>query len=118
MGGPKCTRADYLIELDKKVIATLGRYGEPLGKRVVGVKSGNVPLLTCVHTWTIKFGTDDKNCARPRPEPITKIGETDKTGNFPDTPPNRYSPMGSCLATSSQMPPYPPWSSVNNCTGC
>lgn len=64
MGGAKCTRADYPIQLDKQEVNALGRYGEPLGKRVIGVKCGNVQLLTRIHEWKIKSKRDDKNCTR------------------------------------------------------
>ncbi len=65
MGGPKCTRAEHPIELDRKELPGAGQYGDPLGERVVGVKCGNVLLCTRVHEWTIKFGKrEDKNCTQ------------------------------------------------------
>lgn len=126
MGGPKCTRADYPIELDKKEITTLGRYGEPLGKRVVGVKSGNVHLLTRVHEWTIKYSRDDKNRTPRKTEPIGGVPnrhphngmvpidppqtnrQTEKTEGFPDHPPNNHPSNGQLFNDALPNAPLPP----------
>lgn len=121
MGGPKCTRADYPIELDKKEVSTLGRYGEPLGKRVIGVKCGNVQLPTRVHTWTIQSCRNDKNCTHPKTapigevpigrvsiEPLSQNEKTGKTGEFPGYLPTAF-PVKSGLSPVSLEPPEHAW---------
>ena len=73
MGGPTCKRADMPVVLDKKEVDTLGRYGEPMGKRVQGVQCGGVYLPTRFSTWSIKF----KNCTQentPSSEGVTIKG--------------------------------------------
>lgn len=112
MGGPKCTRADYTVELDKRELTALGRYGDPLGKRVVGLKCGNIHLLTRIHEWTIHRSPREKNCWPSKSGPPGRAPNGGAPiGVLPiGPPPNRD------VFEIRKAPSQPPWSTVNNCT--
>lgn len=109
MGGAKCTRADYPVDLDKKEITTLGRYGEPLGERVVGIKAGNVQLPTRIHTWTIKSCRDDKNCTQAQTNPTGALPTRARpTGALPTgLPPTGEVPTGEVPIGEVSTEPLP-----------
>lgn len=96
MGGPTVPRAALPISLAKRHDEQPGRYGEPIGLRVVGVCQGNVVFTTRFHTWTITQRPKRENCTQ------TKGGELGEVSQPPDASP--------------RIKGLSPWSSVNNCT--
>lgn len=58
MGGPNARRSDMPIKLHKVWNDRLGRYGEPIGKRIVGIEWDNVICVTRLHQWTISTAND------------------------------------------------------------
>ena len=86
LGGPQASRKNIEISLAKKHHEQLGRYGEPMGERVIGIQHKNVVFTTRIHTWSILQKT------KPPSQPYR---------------PNENAPRAAGCE---------PWSSVNNCT--
>lgn len=96
LGGPQVERKLIPVQLEKYQETRPGRYGDPLGLRIAGVKLGNVVFSTRFHTWTIKQKLESRNCTR-------SLAESSEA----------------CLPEGQIFPAatiLPSWSSVNNCT--
>lgn len=96
LGGPQQARQALPVSLEKVEDHRLGRYGDILGPRVVGLSLGNVVFSTRFHTWEIKRKTAAQNCTLDS-LPSTAITPTKNE-------------------EGESLSPSPPWSSVNNCT--
>ena len=54
MGGPTAPRKEHPISLTKCWSDKNGRYGEPIGEKVIGVESLDSMTVTREHEWEIK----------------------------------------------------------------
>ncbi len=95
MGGSTAKRKDYPISLLKENIGKLGKYGDPIGEKICGVKTDSIQLPTRLHQWRIG------RCTVERSSTI-------------DHDSMRLS--GSGCDRKNAVAAQPPWSSVNNCT--
>ena len=95
MGGTTAKRKDNPIRLMKKESTEPGKYGDPIGQKICGVKTDTIELPTRLHQWRIE------RCS------------VDIESN------NRHAamrPNGSGSDREDAFAAQPPWSSVNNCT--
>jgi hypothetical protein len=99
IGGPQVSRKDLPFRLSKSFDERPGRYGDPIGKRVVGVEVGNVVFSTRFHTWTILRKAPAQNCT----------GGADLSWSLAADSPSK-------TEEGERMRASPPWSSDNNCT--
>ena len=53
MGGTTAKRKDQPIRLAKEISEELGKYGEPIGEKICGVKTNVIVLTTRLHQWHI-----------------------------------------------------------------
>ncbi|MBZ0105942.1 MAG: replication endonuclease [Sulfuricella denitrificans] len=53
LGGPAPKRKDVPIQLAKEEQHETGKYGDPMGKKIIGVKTEEFTLKTRIHTWRI-----------------------------------------------------------------
>lgn len=53
-GGAAPLRKDFPIQLDKKESEEPGKYGDPIGKQIIGVVSNAIRLKTRIRQWSIK----------------------------------------------------------------
>ncbi len=95
MGGITSKRKDNPIKLLKIESKELGKYGDPIGQKICGVKTDSIQLPTRLHQWRIE------KCAV----------NTEQTERRSAKRPSR-SGSDREVAFAAQ----PPWSSVNNCT--
>ncbi|MBX9895878.1 MAG: replication endonuclease [Nitrosomonas sp.] len=54
MGGTTANRKDNPIKLMKIDSKELGKYGDPIGKKICGVETDTIQLLTRLHQWHIE----------------------------------------------------------------
>ena len=62
LGGPAPMRKDLPIQLAKVESKDIGKYGDPVGKKIIGLTASSITLPTRVHQWsitTIKALTDN-----------------------------------------------------------
>ena len=64
LGGPKASRKELPLTLERYEDPRLGRFGEALGLRVAGVRYANVVFSTRFHTWKIKRKDPEQNCTQ------------------------------------------------------
>ncbi len=54
MGGVTSKRKDNSIKLMKIEFKELGKYGDPIGQKICGVKTDSIQLPTRLHQWRIE----------------------------------------------------------------
>ncbi|OIQ64908.1 bacteriophage replication protein A [mine drainage metagenome] len=64
LGGATPRRKDLPIQIAKAESEEIGRYGDPKGKRIIGIQAGPVILPTRIHQWRIV------NLSRPANEEV------------------------------------------------
>jgi hypothetical protein len=97
MGGAIATRKDNPIKLMKIDSKERGKYGDPVGKKICGIETGTIQLLTRLHQWQIQKITVESETTERR---------SAKRPSGSDSGSNREAAFAA----------QPPWSSVNNCT--
>ena len=55
MGGPVSRKADYPVKLLRVWSDKPGKYGEPIGDKVIGILCGDESITTHIHEWKIQF---------------------------------------------------------------
>lgn len=95
MGGVTSKRKDNPIKLLKIESKELGKYGDPIGQKICGVKTDSIQLPTRLHQWRIEWCV--VNSERTERRSIMR-------------------PSGSGSDREDAFAAQPPWSSVNNCT--
>ena len=53
MGGPCAIRKNLPIQLAKIESDDIGKYGDPMGKKTIGLIAGSITLPTRIHQWSI-----------------------------------------------------------------
>lgn len=81
-----------LMKIESK---ELGKYGDPIGQKICGVKTDSIQLPTRLHQWRIE------RCA-------VNTEQTERR--------SAKRPSGSGSDREDAFAAQPPWSSVNNCT--
>ncbi len=97
MGGTTAKHKDNPIKLMKIESKELGKYGDPIGQKIYGVKTDSIQLPTCLHQWRI-----EKCAVNTEPTERRRAKRLSGSDNGSD-----------CEAAFAAQPP---WSSVNNCT--
>ena len=95
MGGTTAKRKDNPIKLMKMESKELGKYGDPIGQKICGVKTESIQLPTRLHQWRIERCAVNTEQAERR---------------------SAKRPSGSGSDREDAFAAQPPWSSVNNCT--
>ncbi len=95
MGGVTSKRKDNPIKLMKIESKELGKYGDPIGQKICGVKTDSIQLPTRLHQWRIERCAVNTEQAERR---------------------SAKRPSGSGSDREDAFAAQPPWSSVNNCT--
>jgi hypothetical protein len=54
MGGPTASRREQPLKTTKVWSDKEGRYGEPVGERIIGIESVNDLVITRIHEWSIE----------------------------------------------------------------
>jgi hypothetical protein len=104
MGGTTAKRKGTPIRLMKIDSIELGKYGDPIGKKICGVETDNIQLPTRLHQWLIeKCVVNIEEITEARSAKRTQRRVSDCGGAFAAQP-----PWSSSSSSSS--------SSVNNCT--
>lgn len=73
MGGASTARRHQPIKLVKEETEETGKYGDPIGPTLVGIRTEANLLRTRLHVWTLlhasrgKAGEDTRSTAQPRP---------------------------------------------------
>ncbi|MDZ7655849.1 MAG: replication endonuclease [Sulfurimicrobium sp.] len=62
LGGPTPKRKDIPIQLAKEEQNDTGKYGDPKGKKIIGVKTEAFTLKTRIHTWRILLVSSNGVC--------------------------------------------------------
>ena len=97
MGGATIKRKDNPIKLMKIDSKERGKYGDPIGKKICGVKTDSIQLPTRLHQWQIqKITVDTESTER---QAAKRPSGSDSGSNH-----------------EAAFAAQPPWSSVNNCT--
>lgn len=78
MGGPFAKRKDHPIKVSRVWSDEPNRYQEPKGYKIKGVESGNVTVLTRLHTWTLKKdnSSNSESLRQWKPKPIKQIEDS------------------------------------------
>ncbi|MCE7914888.1 MAG: replication endonuclease [Nitrosomonas sp. PRO4] len=97
MGGATAKRKEIPIKLMKIDSQVPGKYGDPIGKKICGVETDTIQLMTRLYQWHIE------KCAV----------NTESTEQR-----SAKRPHGSGSDRGGAFAAQPPWSSVNNCTEC
>lgn len=81
-GGPFAKRKERPIQVSRTWSDEPNRYQEPKGYKINGVESGNVTVLTRLHTWTLKTDNTPNldNLNQWKPIPIKKMEESPDHG--------------------------------------
>lgn len=62
LGGPTPKRKDVPIQLAKEEQNETGKYGDPKGKKIIGVKTEAFTLKTRIHTWRVLLVSSNGAC--------------------------------------------------------
>ncbi|HYQ71654.1 MAG TPA: hypothetical protein VET88_06975 [Gammaproteobacteria bacterium] len=54
MGGPIATRKEHLLKATKVWSDKEGRYGEPVGEKIIGIECADDFVITRTHEWSIE----------------------------------------------------------------
>lgn len=96
MGGATIKRIDNSIALLKTESQEPGKYGDPIGNKIIGVQTTSIQVLTRLHQWRI-----EKGVVISKEELMGKAARRSR---------------GSDSDREAALAALPPWSSVNNCT--
>ncbi len=97
MGGVTSKRKDNPIKLMKIESKELGKYGDPIGKKICGIETDTIQLPTRLHQWQIQ-----KIPVNTEPTERRSAKRLSGSDNGSDR--------------EAAFAAQPPWSSVNNCT--
>lgn len=104
LGGATPKRSALPVKLAKEESEETGKYGDPVGKKIIGVEADSIILQTRTHQWII-FNIPQN---RLQEIALPKIG-----GEARSVRTERRAAAHGPNAFAAK----PPWSSVNNCTG-
>ena len=82
MGGATAKRKDNPIKLMKIDSKERGKYGDPIGKKICGVETDTVQLLTRLHQWHIERCAVNMEVTEEMSAKRTRGSVSDRGGAF------------------------------------